>query len=183
MNKKEFLEKLDKALTGIPKDEKKEILCDYENHFEIGLERDRTEEEIADSLGNPASIAKSITVESSITRAKREPSIQNIFRAIITVAGIGFFNLIFVLIPLIIAMELLCAFYIAAVVLIAVPFLILVYPASVTIQGDTPIWMVGIGLHIIGDILLVVLLLITKRFYRLIIVYLQMNVKIIKGEE
>ena len=110
------------VLTNIPKDEKKEILRDYEDHFEIGLEKGRTEEEIAESLGDPASIAKSITAEYSITRAKREPSIQNIFGAIITVTGLGLFNLIFVLTPLFIAVVLLFAAYIMAIVFIAVPF-------------------------------------------------------------
>ena len=183
MNKKEFMGKLDNALTDIPKAEKKEVMRDYEDHFSIGLEKGRTEEEIAKSLGDPASIAKSIKAEYSITRAKREPSIKNIFRAIITVAGLGVFNLIFVLIPLIIAVELLFVAYIVAAVFIAVPFLMLVYPASVSIlSGDTPTWMVGIGLHIIGDILLVVLLYVTKGFYKLIIAHLRMNIKIIKGE-
>ena len=116
------MEKLDMVLTNIPKDEKKEILRDYEDHFEIGLEKGRTEEEIAESLGDPASIAKSITAEYSITRAKREPSIQNIFGAIITVTGLGLFNLIFVLTPLFIAVVLLFAAYIMAIVFIAVPF-------------------------------------------------------------
>ena len=183
MNKKEFMEKLDKALAGIPKDEKKEVMRDYEDHFSIGLEKGRTEEGIAKSLGDPASLAKTIKAEYSITRAKREPSIQNIFRAIITVTGLGLFNLIFVLVPLIIAVMLLFAAYIVAVVFIAVPFLMLVYPTSVSLpSGDTPTWIVGIGFHIIGDILLVALLYITKGFYKLILAYLRMNVKIIRGE-
>lgn len=59
----------------------------------------------------------------------------------------------------------------------------LVDPASVSLpRGDTPPWMVGMGFHIIGDILLVALLYITKGFYKLILAYLQMNIKIIKGE-
>ena len=183
MNKKEFLEKLDKALIGIPKDEKKEVMRDYEDHFSIGSEKGRTEEEIAKSLGDPASLVKTIKAEYSITRAKKEPGIKNIFRATIAVAGLGLFNLIFVLIPLIIAVELLFAAYIVAVVFIAVPFLMLAYPTSVSIlSGDTPTWMVVAGLHIIGDVLLVVLLYLTKGFYRLILAYLQMNIKIIKGE-
>lgn len=35
MDRKEFMQKLDKALTGIPKGEKKETMSDYEDHFEI----------------------------------------------------------------------------------------------------------------------------------------------------
>ena len=183
MNKKEFLEKSDKALAGIPKDEKKEVMRDYEEHFSIGLEKGKTEEGIAKSLGDPASLAKTTKAEYAIARAKREPGIKNIFRATIAVAGLGLFNLIFVLIPLIIAVELLFAAYIVAVVFIAMPFLMLVYPTSVSIlSGDTPTWMVVAGFHIIGDVLLVGLLYVTKGFYKLILAYLRMNVKIIRGE-
>lgn len=182
MIKKEFMDKLYNALTGIPKAEKKEVMRDYEEHFSIGREKGRTEEAIAQSLGDPASIAKSIKAEYSITRAKKEPGIKNMCRATVAVAGLGLFNLVFVLIPLLIAFVLLLAAYIVAAVLIAVPFLMLVYPARVTILcGDTPIWMVAIGLHILGDILLVVLLYVTRGLYRLLIAYLRMNVRIIKG--
>ena len=182
MNKKEFMGKLDDALTGIPTDEKTEVIRDYEDHFSIGLEKGRTEEEIAKSLGEPTSIAKSIRAEYSITRAKKEPRITNIFRAILTVTGLGLFNLIIVLVPLFIAVMLLFAAYIVAVVFIAVPFLMLVDPTCVSLpSGDTPTWIVGIGFHIFGDILLVALFYITKGFYKLILAYLRMNAKIIRG--
>lgn len=114
------------------------------------MERGRTEEEIAESLGDPVSIAKSIKAEYSITRAEREPGIRNIVRAIITVAGLGLFNLIFVLMPLSMAVWLLFVAYIMAAVFIAMPLLMLMRLESVSIFcGDTPAWMVAIDFHII----------------------------------
>lgn len=65
MNKQKFLEQLEERLIGIPKEDKKEILQDYEEHFKIGKKKKRNEEEISKSLGNPKEIAKEIRDELS----------------------------------------------------------------------------------------------------------------------
>lgn len=38
MNKQNFLQELESLLQDIPKQEREEILYDYEEHFQIGLE-------------------------------------------------------------------------------------------------------------------------------------------------
>jgi len=58
MNKKEFLGRLSELIKDIPEEEKKDILFDYEEHFRIGLEKGRKEEEIAATRGDPKVIAK-----------------------------------------------------------------------------------------------------------------------------
>ena len=65
MNKKEFLEELEERLIGISKEDKEDILQDYEEHFKIGKKKKRSEGEIAKSLGNPKEIAKEIRKELS----------------------------------------------------------------------------------------------------------------------
>ncbi len=57
MNKKEFLEKLERNLKGLSKEDTKEILDDYKEHFKVGLKKKRKESEIVESLGNPKEIA------------------------------------------------------------------------------------------------------------------------------
>jgi uncharacterized membrane protein len=52
MNKMEFLKKLEAKLKGLPVNDIKEILSDYEEHFRIGLEKGKTEEEISVELGD-----------------------------------------------------------------------------------------------------------------------------------
>ena len=58
MNKKQFLEELEKNLSGLPKDDMEEILDDYKEHFKVGKKNKRKESEIAKSLGDPKEIAK-----------------------------------------------------------------------------------------------------------------------------
>lgn len=57
MNKEQFLEELEKNLSGLPRDEIEEIMEDYREHFNIGKKKKRREAEIAKSLGNPKEIA------------------------------------------------------------------------------------------------------------------------------
>ena len=46
MNKVEYLEALKEALKDTDKDVMDEILSDYEEHFQVGMENGKTEEEI-----------------------------------------------------------------------------------------------------------------------------------------
>ncbi len=57
MSRREFLNILAQSITHLSKEEQDEILYDYEEHFRIGLEQGKTEDEIAESLGNPYIIA------------------------------------------------------------------------------------------------------------------------------
>lgn len=57
MRKEEFLKKLGKALGDISEKERSEILYDYEEHFSIGMENGKTEEQICSELGDPVEIA------------------------------------------------------------------------------------------------------------------------------
>ncbi len=94
MTKKEFLDKLEKNLKGLKKKDISEILSDYEEHFRIGLEKGKSEEKIADELGDVVQIANQFKIESGIKPSdKKEKSvILKIFIAI----GLILFNLIFV---------------------------------------------------------------------------------------
>ncbi|MBU3195215.1 DUF1700 domain-containing protein [Clostridium algidicarnis] len=58
MNQDEFLRILEKGLQGFSTDEKREILYDYEEHFCLGKENGKTNNEIIKELGNPLDIAK-----------------------------------------------------------------------------------------------------------------------------
>lgn len=56
----EFLTALEQALSGstLDADEKREIRSDYEEHFTLGLAAGKTEQQIAESLGDPNELAK-----------------------------------------------------------------------------------------------------------------------------
>src|SRR4030042_4673850 len=96
MNKKQFIHEFERNLKGVSRENKKEIIQDYEEHFAIGKKKGRKEEEIAKSLGNPKQLAKQARIELLITKAEEEKSVGNIFRMIFATIGMSFFNLVFV---------------------------------------------------------------------------------------
>ena len=94
MNKEQFLNQLRRSLSGIPEQEKKEILYDYEEHFRSGLENGQEEEEIAGSLGNPRVLGKTYRIESLLDEEKGGQRASNILRAVFASLSLGFFNVI-----------------------------------------------------------------------------------------
>jgi len=63
MKNEEFIEELKKNLKFLKKEDREEILEDYEEHFRVGKKKKRSEEEISRSLGTPKEIAKEIKEE------------------------------------------------------------------------------------------------------------------------
>ncbi len=60
MNKEQFLRELSNQLRKLPEEERKDILFDYEEHFQFGIEEGKTELEIIKGLGSPKVIAKEL---------------------------------------------------------------------------------------------------------------------------
>lgn len=97
MNRNEYIARLQDALGNIPNDAKNEIIYDFSEHFEVGLEHGKTEEEIAESLGDPKANAKQYRAEYIVQQAHNKSTGVNVFRAIFAAISLGFFNLIFML--------------------------------------------------------------------------------------
>lgn len=59
MTKTEFLQQLYNNLSPLSDGERKEIIQDFEEHFSVGLENGKTQEQICSELGSPESCAAS----------------------------------------------------------------------------------------------------------------------------
>lgn len=97
MNKKQFLSKLESSLKSLPANERQDILQDFEEHFTIGLQEGKTEEQISTSLGSPHQIAKDMVAAYHLERVETKATFGNILRAVWATIGLGFFNLAIVL--------------------------------------------------------------------------------------
>jgi len=188
VNRDEFIGILRNELSGIPKEEIEDILYDYEEHFEIGIHKGKTEEEIAKELGNPKSIAKSYRASIKITEAEKNPNATNLFKAILAAMALGFFNLVVVLAPFIVIVALLFSLYAISVGFIiggvgsffgtiTAPF----FPHRVNI-GMNSIASIsfGIGLTALGVLIMIGCFYLTKLLYNGTIKYLKWNIDIIK---
>ena len=198
MNKKEYLEELRRLLRKLPKEDREDIISDYEEHFAIGLEKGRTEEEISQALGNPKNVAKQLKADHVIKKAEVKPSVGGMIEAILAAMGLGLFNLIFVAVPVLLVTAVILTLLVAGFVMIfagiywvlspLLHFIIpqLDLPHFLTSGGILNVLVIvagGIGLTAGGIILVVAMAYIAKWFYELLIKYLKLNLRIIKGRK
>jgi len=181
VNKDQFLLKLENSLKKLPPQEREDILQDFEEHFAMGLEEGKTEEQIARDLGSPQSIAKDLVATYHVTQVEETATTGNIFRAVWAVIGLGFFNLVVVLGPFIALASLLFAGWVVAAAFIVSPLLVLIntilYPATFQFFDlFFSIGLAGLGLFI-GLGMYFATRAVTNGFVR----YLKYNVRVVKG--
>ncbi len=194
MNKEEYLKKLAELLKDLPQEEREDILFDYEEHFNIGMEKGRAEDEISKALGDPKSVAKQIKVEHMIKKAENKPSASGMLEATLAAAGLGVFNLIFIVGPAMLLVAIILGLFItglavifAGITTILAPLLQPLFPKLINMSSDAGVWGTlsvmahGAGLTILGIILVVLMAYMSKWLYKLMIKYLKLNLRIING--
>lgn len=185
MNKVEFLSALQQGLRSVPPEDRQEILYDYEEHFRIGMEEGKTDEEIAASLGDPRGIARAFTSQyNQHTVRPPYPTERNGMQALLSIACL-FFE-ITLMIPLYLALE---AVLLSAV-LVSGTFAVtgVIFTFTVLFQGILPqgtlvpvalkelsgaFGFFGVGLFALGILLLMASVHIVRGSWRLPGCYLQ----------
>jgi len=191
MNRVQYLNILEKNLRSLKKEEVDDILQDFKEYFEVGIERGRPESDLMASLGNPRILARQIRFESYVKMAEGNASAAYIGKAVFTSIGLSFFNLIFILPFFLIIAGVLLALYALAVAVFAAgvsgtigSFFLPVISEYVTFNTFVhPVVMafafLGIGafgaIFFIGDIFF------SRILFRLITRYLRFNLDIIRG--
>ena len=72
MNKQEFLKELEKALSGLPREDIAERLSFYGEMIDDMVEEGKTEEQAVADIGSAADIAKQIVTDTPITTIVKE---------------------------------------------------------------------------------------------------------------
>ena len=189
MDRLQYLEKLEKSLKSLPVEERTDIVNDFKEYFEIGIERGRTEEELSLSLGNPKMLARQIMLESYIQKAEETKSASNILRAVFTSIGLSFFNLIVMLPIFLIALSVLAASFACAISLSAAgitgtvgSFFSPLFAQYLTFNVNTAVSIFAfIGIGSFGILFFIGSIYISKSMFRLVVKYLRFNLKVIKG--
>lgn len=78
----EFLKTLMRALKHMSAQEKQDIADDYREHFEAGLEAGKSEQEVAEALGDPKQLAKMHVMQSTADAARASSGIGDTLRMI-----------------------------------------------------------------------------------------------------
>jgi uncharacterized membrane protein len=181
MNKNQFLTELDASLQRISAEERQDILLDFEEHFAIGLEEGKTEEEISAGLGMPHQIAKEMLASYHIEKVEATATTGNVFRAVWAVIGLGFFNLVIVLGPFIALIGILFAGWVAGISFIASPILVVV--GTIIHPGTFELFSLFLSLALAGLGLFIVIgmYFATRVLINGFVRYLKFNTKLVKG--
>jgi len=187
--KKQFMSELKKNLKSLSKEDREEIIEDYEEHFDVGKKKKRTEADIAKSLGKPKQLAKQAKAELLVSKAEKKKSFKNIWKAIFATIGLSFFNLIVMLGPFIAMFAIVISFF-AAGFAIAMSGLALVVAAFLPLEffyipafNHLAMFFGGIGLVCLGILFCIGTWYIGKGFSILTIKYIKLNIRIISGEK
>ncbi|WII72511.1 DUF1700 domain-containing protein [Bdellovibrio sp. 22V] len=187
MNKQEFLKNLKAELEKNKVQNVDDILSDYEEHFNHGLNKRKTEEEISESLGFPSVIAKAYQTESMISEIKN-PKKAFKWSLAINVIGrllvIAPFNFIVLFIPGVVTFALLASGWAVSMAIGSVSVALLSVLFSLgTLSSSGWTWLAGfsasmglLGLAVISGM---VMFMITKYILLGLISYLQWNLKFV----
>lgn len=191
MKKQEFLAILRANLSGIGEDDIQDIMYDYEEHFRIGLENNKTEEEISEALGNPVQIASAYKADSFIKKVEISPRPYNMFKAILAGIGLGLFNITFVIgiyagvIGLVIGLGgVALGITFSGVILMIDPFFVFKYvntPFNLSMGlGKLACFISGTAAFSLGILLIILTVFISKLIFKMTIAYIKANVEVIK---
>ncbi|MDD2715034.1 MAG: DUF1700 domain-containing protein [Candidatus Wallbacteria bacterium] len=199
MKKDDFIKKLSGKLCGLPESEIKEILYDYEEHFRHGLAEGKSEEEVAENLGDPSDIGRQYQANVILREARENYSLYQICRGILALTGLGVLNLFIVLPFYLTVMGLLIGSWAvsAAFPVVGVTLMLFLFFGGshfTTINWVSgPIWFppegimgflsgffVSLGTITTGLLLLLFMWYITRLIYKLTVDYLQINLDIIR---
>jgi uncharacterized membrane protein len=183
MNKEQFLADLEKRLGALPSRERQDILYDYKEHFQAGLEEGKTEQEVIEALGSPESIAREQLSLYGVEMNKetfKQPQKSGVQRALLA-TGLIFLNLIFVLGPFVAVAAVFLSLWIVSLAFIVSPLLAIVGEMISMGAFQWFEFFVSLTLSGIGMFLFIGMKKITPACGALVARYVRANVAIVKG--
>lgn len=189
MNKKEFIDKLKIHLQGMPESEIQDILSDYEEHFDIGISKGKSEEEIAKELGDPIDIAESYKTSYKNTNSNDSniysynTSNDGVRKALI-IALLVAFNVIIVLGPYMAIFGIILGMYGVAIgfvfggigLLIGVPLSFFNFIPNLHIITTLSF---SVGLGALGVLIFILAVFLTKFIYQITVKYIKWNIELV----
>ncbi|WP_156839784.1 DUF1700 domain-containing protein [Novosphingobium aquimarinum] len=102
MTRNDFIRRLKAGLKGLPAEDISDIVADYEEHFEAGAAEGRSEEEVADALGNPTRLARELRFEAGIRNWQTDRTPSSAFAAVVGFMGLATIDIL-ILLPIVLS--------------------------------------------------------------------------------
>lgn len=191
MKKDEFLLELRNSLGNMPDADKQDVLNDYEEHFRVGMADGRSEEDIAQSLGNPRVIGNTFRIDAMLDEPKEGggTSGASVLRAVFASISLTFLNLVFVVGPFFGLVGVLIGLW-------AVAFSMMLSGLRISLSFIWPIFAQiipnlfwdrvfmffgGIGVGALGFLAILGMAIVTKWFFKGVASYVRFNARVISG--
>lgn len=102
MTREAFIARLRDGLRGLPPQTIADIVADYHSHFADAEAAGRSEQDVAEALGDPGRLARELRAEIGLKRWEEERSPSGAASAVFAVLGLGAIDLL-VLLPVLMA--------------------------------------------------------------------------------
>ncbi len=99
MTRQAFIGRLREGLRGLPAQTVADIVADYEAHFAEGAAAGRSEESVAQALGDPDRLARELRAEAGLKRWEEQRNPSAAAQAVFAVLGLGAIDIL-VLLPI-----------------------------------------------------------------------------------
>lgn len=182
MSKQEYLQLLNRYLTRVSPEERKDIINEYETHFISGKEAGKTEDEISQELGNPKEIGREMSASAAMDKAETSRNASNVTNAVLAVMGLGILNFFVITIVIATLFSVLLSLGVATLTFLATPLFLLIkgmidgFGAIVPLDIYISFTCFGIGM-----MLFTITYLAYKWSFVLFMKYLRWNIKVVKG--
>ncbi|WP_409227870.1 DUF1700 domain-containing protein [Gudongella sp. SC589] len=191
MTRNEYLSKLKSYLSSLREGELREILLDYEEHFNIGRDKGKTDDEISSELGSPREVADSIlstlkTDGNNKSATSQERTSNDSTRRFLVFLLLLGLNIVFVLGPVVAIMGMIVGIFGAGIGFVVGGIgLVFGAPFASFVSGFVPGILTsisfGIGLSALGALVFILGIVVSKLFYRIMSMYIEWNRRIING--
>lgn len=192
MDKKDYLDKLELELRRLNVAKIDEVLADYNEHFELGLAKGKSPQQIAEKLGEPLLIAKAYNAENLISQMQ-DSATQDKFgyflKACLRIVVLTPFNFFMLLGPFLVTACMVILGWVITLSLglagAAVTVSLFSSMTSITLDfwsGGAVVFstLTVIGVSLLG---LFVMAYFTKIIFELFIKYLHWNISFVKGRQ
>jgi len=181
MDKNQYLSELEDLLKELAQEDRNELLYDYKEYFEDAKIEGKTDAEVLVELGSPKVVARELLAAFKISKAENQRSLGNMVNAVLASLGLGFFNSIFIIGPVVGIIGLFIGCCIMAIAFSLSP---LVLFSGFFIDAYMNIWLTlfsSLVLCSLGVMLCLGLKEFGKLLYNVLIRYIKFNVNIVKG--
>ncbi|WP_422484651.1 DUF1700 domain-containing protein [Gudongella sp. DL1XJH-153] len=191
VNSPEYLKRLRSYLAELSESELREVLLDYEEHFNIGRDKGKTDDEISAELGSPKEVAESIlsTIgpeeKANPNTATAKPADDGVKRFLIILLLLGL-NIVFLAGPAVAVLGVIVGIFGAGIgFVVGGVGLMIGAPFTSFMAGFVPGMLTslafGIGLSALGALVFIFGIYLSKLFYRLASMYIEWNKKVINS--